>query len=454
MNFRTISLVLLIAALSHNPPAFSAQFNFTPRSSVEVAYTDNVFLTKNNTKDDFITTLSAGFTAQLLGKTSGLDLSFDPGYVFYQDFTENNGWRLPANLRAWTDLTKATRLEFNDYFIRTEDPVAQERITAEGGRVEETGDTTVRRGREPYYRNNARVNISHQFGREDRVYAGFLYGLLRNDDNQVEDNDEYRPSVGLDYWFTQKFGSEFFGEFTRGEFSRQSNFDGEPSSDFDNWLGTLRFLGRMTRHFSLFFQYSQVYRDNDSNAESDYIVYAPSAGFTYSTTEDMYLRLGLGYYWRDFKDDKNQEDPFLNGEISKTWNFQRGSINITGLSGLTQNDFGAQNVGFQQFASIQSTVNYDFTRQIVGDMGAYYRYAHTPSQERGGENVDKLDTNDYQFTAGIGYRPTLWMTIRLGYEFNKYNSSGGDSGGGDSNDYTENRGLLTITLAPDQPWRF
>ena len=242
----------------------------------------------------------------------------------------------------------------------------------------------------------------------------FLYGLLRNDDNQVEDNDEYRPSVGLDYWFTQKFGSEFFGEFTRGEFSRQSNFDGEPTSDFDNWLGTLRFLGRMTRHFSLFFQYNQVYRDFDSNAESDYIVYAPSAGFTYSTTEDMYLRLGLGYYWRDFKDDKNQEDPFLNGEISKTWNFQRGSINLTGLSGLTQNDFGAQNVGFQQFASIQGTANYDFTRQIVGDIGAYYRYAHTPSQERGGENVDELDTNDYQFTAGIGYEPTLLDDHQIG----------------------------------------
>lgn len=448
-NIRTISLVLLIAVLSYNPMAFSAQFNFTPRSSAEVEYTDNVFLTKNNTENDVTTTLSAGFSAQLLGKTSGLDLSFDPAYVFYKDFTKNDGWRLPANLRAWTNLTRATLLEFNNYFIRTEDPVARDRITAEGGRVEETGDTTVRRGREPYYRNRARMNISHKFGREDRVYAGFLYGLLRNDDDQVEDNDEYRTSAGLDYWFTQKFGSEFFGEFTRGEFSRRSDIDGEPTSDFDNWLGTLRLLGRMTRQVSLFFQYDQAYRDFDSDAESDYIVYAPSAGFTYTWSEDMYLRLGLGYYWRDFKDDDNQEDPFVEGEISKTWNFQRGFINLLGLSGLTQNDFGAQNVGFQQFASLQGKANYDFTRQIVGDIGAYYRYAHTPSQERGGENVDKLDTNRFQISAGIGYAPTLWMTIRLGYEFNKYNSSGGDS-----SDYTENRGLLTITLQPDKPWRF
>ncbi|MEE4601809.1 MAG: outer membrane beta-barrel protein, partial [Desulfobacteraceae bacterium] len=197
INIRTISLVLLITALSLNPPAFSAQFTFTPRTSAEVEYTDNVFLTKNNTEDDFITTLSAGFTAQLLGRTNGLELSFDPAYVFYEDFTENDGWRLPASLRAWTDVTRATRLEFSNDFTRTEDPVARDRITAEGGRVEETGDTTVRSSRDAYYRNTARVNISHRFGREDRVYAGFLYGLLRNDDNQVEDNDEYRASAGL-----------------------------------------------------------------------------------------------------------------------------------------------------------------------------------------------------------------------------------------------------------------
>ena len=144
INIRIICMLLVIAALSLNPPAFSAQFTFTPRTSAEVEYTDNVFLTKNNTEDDFITTLSAGFTAQLLGRTNGLEVSFDPGYVFYQDFTENDGWRLPATLRAWSNLTRSTRLELNNDFLRTDDPLSRDRITAEGGRVEETGDTTVR----------------------------------------------------------------------------------------------------------------------------------------------------------------------------------------------------------------------------------------------------------------------------------------------------------------------
>jgi hypothetical protein len=198
----------------------------------------------------------------------------------------------------------------------------------------------------------------------------------------------------------------------------------------------------------LFFQYDQVYRHFTSGRDSDYIVYAPSAGFTYDISEDMYLRLGLGYYWQELKNDKNQENPFINGEISKTWDFKRGSINLTGLSGLAQNDFGAQNQGFQQFAAIRGTADYSFTRQIVGDIGAYYRYAHTPAQTDQ-DGVDDLDTNQFRASAGIGYVATRWLNIRLGYEFNKYNSSDGNL-----DDYTENRGLLTITLEPDQLWRF
>ena len=112
-------MLLLISALYPIPMAYSAQINFTPRASAAEEYTDNVFLDDDNTEDDFITILSAGFMAQLLGRANGLELSFDPAYAFYQEFTENDGWRLPASLRAWTDLTRATRLEFSNDFILT-----------------------------------------------------------------------------------------------------------------------------------------------------------------------------------------------------------------------------------------------------------------------------------------------------------------------------------------------
>lgn len=441
------SLVILILAYFYNPLAFSAQLKLTPRTSVEGKYTDNVFLSKDDTEDDLVTTVSAGFALELDGRTSGMDFSFDPNYEFYSRFDEFNEWGLLSDLKAWTAPSRANRFEVTNRFTRTTNPLGREdRIIAVDGQVEETGDTTLRRGRQPYYRNRARATATHQFGREDRVYAGFLYGLLRNDDDRVQDNDEYRPSVGLDYWFTQQFGSQFFGEYTRGEFSQNSGFVGVPTGDFNNWLGRLRLLGRLTRHFSLFFQYDQVYRHFTSGIENDYVVYAPSAGFSYDVTEDLFLRLGLGYYKQVVENEKNNDNPFINGEVSKTWNFKRGSINLKGLSGLTQNDFGAQNQGFQQFATIQGTAEYNFARQIVADIGAYYRYSHTPAQTDEADD-DDLDTNRYHAAVGLGYLPTRWMNIRLAYEFNKYDTS-------DNDDYTENRGLLTITLQPERPWRY
>jgi len=406
-------------------------------------------LTENDRKDDYITSVSAGFDAQMLGRTSGLEFSFDPSYEFYQEYSELDEWGLASTLRAYTSPSRSSNLSLTNNFMFTTDPISRDLIAVQDGQVEQTGDTTERRGRQWYYSNTARLDYSYRFGREDQAYAGFAYGLLRNDDAQNEDNDYYRPSAGLDYWFSQHFGSQLFGEYTRGTYDQKSGFTGQPSSDFDNYLGRLRFNGRMTRHFALFLQHEQIYRDYTSGISNDYLVYAPSAGLRYDITEDAFFSLGAGYYWQVIENEPDQENPFINGTISKTWNYQRGSINLTGLAGLTQNDFGAQNQGFQQFGTLQGSAQYNFTRRIAGDTNAYYRYSFTPGGSTDVGNEPDQTDHRAQFNAGIGFLATRWMNIRLGYTLNYYNTDVDTA-----DDYSENRVLLTITLQPDQPWRF
>ena len=113
-------------------------------------YTDNVNLTKDDKQDDFILVVGAGFTASLLGKTSGAELSFDQRYAFYNEDTDNDAWRIPLNFRAWTSPSKKTNLEFTNNFLLTEDPVTQDRITAEavewrkqGIRLSEGAETSI-----------------------------------------------------------------------------------------------------------------------------------------------------------------------------------------------------------------------------------------------------------------------------------------------------------------------
>ena len=60
----------------------AAQLLFTPRAAVTERYSDNIFLTKNDKKDDFITTPTVGFTLALPGQATGLSLSYAAATTF------------------------------------------------------------------------------------------------------------------------------------------------------------------------------------------------------------------------------------------------------------------------------------------------------------------------------------------------------------------------------------
>ena len=103
--------------------SYGYQATFDPRISVGGEYTDNVFLTETFKEDDFITTITPGFDAKILGKTSGADISYDPSYAIYNTFDEFNGWRHKARFNGWSNITKNTSLKVRDRFLYTEDPI-------------------------------------------------------------------------------------------------------------------------------------------------------------------------------------------------------------------------------------------------------------------------------------------------------------------------------------------
>jgi hypothetical protein len=430
--------------------AFSLQYTFTPRASVSEEYTSNVFLSKDNEKDDYITIVSAGFTAAALGKTGGLEVSYDPAYNFYKDFDENNGWSHDANLRGWADLAKRTHFEISDSFLRTQNPLGEEDIlTVEDGNVAQQGDSTIRQGRRTYYQNTANARLSHQFGKEDSVYAGFTYGLLRNNDSQqYEDNDYYSPSIGLNYWFGPRFGFESNAEYTKSSFDQDEDFVGEGTSDFDNYAGGIRFIGRTGTRFGVFTQYNQIYRDFEGNNDNDYMVYSPSAGFTYAVEKGLNLRLGAGYFYQDVDGGEDEQGIFGNGQIDKTWTSERGSLTIAALTGLDQNNFGAQNIGLERYVGVQSSAVYKLARTVSWDINGSYRYSDAVGNADQGADED-TGKNVHRYWAGSGFtiNPLKWMAIRLGYTFNKVTSDN------EQDEYDEHRGLLKVTLTPSQPFR-
>ena len=432
MKSKIIGLVILLSIILISTSAFAAQFKFTPRVSATETYTDNVFLTDKNTEDDFLTRVSAGGTFSILGKTSGMDLVFDPGYVSFANSTSDDYWRVPARLNVWSNISRRTSFRLFDRFLRDTDRESDDPVISDEGRVEAPGDTTVRRGREWYVTNYATARINHQFGSDDSVYGQFLYSLRREEDSDDGNvNDRYAPSAGITYWFGPKWGTKIDATYTRALF--------ENDSDYHDIQGIFQLMRRFTRHFQIFGRYGYAYRDNDDDVENDYQAHAPSAGIIYDLAKDSRLSLGVGYYYQDVDGGSNEQGPFVNGDIYKLWNFQTWNARLLGQAGLDRNDFGSERLGLEWFAGVIANARYNFTRNFYGNVVGRYRYTDIIGVSR--------EDNRYRVGAGLGWLPTRWMELKLDYLYNVFDSTG-------SENYNENRVWFQVTLSPDQPWRF
>ncbi len=446
-------LTMLMVYFSFLTTASAYQLTFTPRSSASLEYTDNADLSEKNKEDELTTVASVGFTIALLERTMGLEINYDPSYV-YSDFDDSDSWRHNADLFAWTDLGKNTRLELNNRFLLTEDPTGDEDLVRDDEMVVVIpGDTTVRRGRNEYYTNTAIAQLKHQFGIDNFVYTRFLYSLLRNDDPGIEDNERYQPSVGLTTWFGNRYGLETVAEYERGKFSRDSDFQGIPTDDFDNWTGALKLMRMVTKNISLFAQYQHIYRDYDSNLSNDYHLYSPSTGFQYSMENGLHFVIGLGYFIQDFDGIDNEEGLFLTGEVRKSWNYKWGVINLAGSGGLDQNSFGAQRIDLERFISLGADARYDFFRNLAGNVFIDFRYSDPVNTDESDGSGGIEDQKTYRTGAGITYSPLRWMALNLNYQFSKYEASAKEDINfrSESNDkYDENRVTFMITLQPDR----
>jgi len=446
-------IITLLAVFSISSSASAYQVIFTPRASTSVEYTDNIFLSSDNERDEWLTIISAGFTVEFLEQKRGLEITYDPSYVFYNEYSENNTLRHDARLYAWNDLDKNTTLTFTNRFLFTEDPLGED-VLIRDDEVIIPGDVTIRRTRNEYYTNTAIMRLNHRLGHKSNVYGEFLYSFLRNDDPSLEDNDRYQPSIGLNYWFNPEYGIETRGTYTKGKFSRDNELRGMPTDDFDNWFGSFRFIRNMTKQLAVYAQYNHTQRNYDGDEDDDYTLYEPSVGLEYNFDRYFRVTFGLGYFYQDIDNDDNEEGLFGSGEIRKIWDLRRGEIRLTGATGLRQNDFGAQRLGLERFGTLRTDANYYFTRTFRGDLRGVFNYSDVINPDEA-DGIDKQKR--YVGEAGLSYIPLRWMALRLSYQYTQFDSDVKNDIariGRTDETYRENRVMFMIFVEADPPLRF
>ena len=429
--------------------AGGAQFSFNPGASVSAQYTDNLFLTPDNEEDDIVTNVAIGFRAGIESRTASLFLSFFPSYVAYKENDDRNTWRLPATINGRWDVSKYTSMTLDNSFLRTEDPLPDQNADILKGDIPPaSADTTVRRGREPYYRNRGRIALLHQFGPDDRFDLDYAYTVLRNDDDQRnQDSDGHRVTAGLLYWFTQRWGSEFRAAYTRGIFDPDNSFQGTPNSDFDSWTGFIRINRRFNPRVSAYVAYSQEYFDFDEETAADYQVYEPTVGVDYSVEQDLKFLASIGYNIREFENPQAQaiqealdKGTGLTANLDLIKTLRQGSLRFNVGSGYTQSYFTNQNRGFTRFYLAGGSATYQIYKRISINGFAAYRRSEFE------DTIPQRDDDIYRVGAGLGYGITRWMTIAGRYGYNRVDSNVS------INSYSENRFTLSLEFSPAQPY--
>jgi hypothetical protein len=403
-----------------------AAVTFEPRISLGNMYTDNIDLTAEDEEHDFITALSPEINFSITEQFTNLSLFYSPTYASYLRFPENNTFRHDAALDFSRQITRTTRMEFSNGYRYTEDPLS-ETVEADYDR-----DTTVRQGREPYTTNTTNLSVINQLGPDNSIALDYEYSLLSNRDPAIEDSNHHRPAITMTYWLVpNRYGTESEVSYTKRDF--------DVSENYNDISGRLRLIRRITPHFEIYAEYTHELTDYVSETE-DYQVFSPVAGFSWDEYIDYRLAASFGYFFR--KNDHSGSDSGPVGTIEGLYTWEPGaSLLLNASAGYDRASGGSEELGFNPFYDVQGTVTYPIGRHLHANLFTGYRWNIYTE-----ESPDREDTL-WRAGAGLAYQALPWMLVQLNYAFQDMNSNV------DTEDYTENRAEITVTINPRQPLR-
>lgn len=438
---KTVFVLVIALSLSAIQTPQAAQVLFTPTLFISEEYTDNVDLDPENEVEDYITRAGLILNGQILGHTAGLELNYSPSYNKYRDNEDYDSWRHEASLYTWKEIKRHTRLELRNTYLHSNDPSDEsEAIDADDptqGSAIETD--TNRRGRNEYYTNNAEARISHQFGSDDSFYLACQYRLLRDEDipagELVDDNDIWTSSIGLIYNFTTRGGIEMDASYA------STDYEDENQNDRDEFNGNIRFLYNFSRRFSGFIAYSHTTLVYDQDNDEDYQIYRPSVGIDINFQDNAGISIGAGYYIQDFEISENEEGFNVDSEFFKRWEYRLGYFGIAGSSGYEIDDDGSEDNGLTIYYEGRVDAGYRFTSSLSSNIYGAYRYTEYPNETP--ERVERT----VEAGAGLDWQALQWMTIGLSYNHSDVISDD------PTNEYTENRAMITIRMTPSSPFR-
>ncbi len=377
--------------------------------------TDNLFLTEEGERYDFITFVAPGISAQARNRTMDINFLYQLGYSSYSRFSENNSWRHLSQLTGQIAFSRHTLLEFSNNFRITEEPTVDLRdrlleLDEEEQDLEEdrvTEQEVVRRVRDRQLSNTAHVGLAHQLNPYSTITMNYDYSVDNSEDPTVRNRTRHTPSLELEYWFVP----ERMGLEAELVYSRDNTDDSLDEFGYqEERIGSAVTLNYWPLPKRLGLKGGLAYELGVTNEEEDALdpmrspdnwfeSLSPLVGFTYLLPS---IKAGIEteFYYKKaitYDDDNDLTDPT---DDFNTW-------------------FGSAEIYRQ------------FNRQWKGIFG--FRYSRTDFQgpdvfDPDGEDFEE-DYTVYEPSAGVEYlmMDELPLALRVGYLIREKEFSGTES---------------------------
>ncbi len=450
-----------VAATAH------AEFKLTPSLTIREEYNDNIDLTKDNRRDDFITTIVPSLNAMIDSDLLTLNLDYGLYFKLFAKHSDENETSLADTQRVRLDSTfnpirDILFLKVSDVYARI--PIDDRRQVGAGNDFVNTTDSNILTVN-PYLVYPLTSSIS--------LTAGYTYKNTWYDDPEGEDAQDHTLTGRL----TKTFGERLsiYGEYAYRTHRPKENITttGEFSSTFLGTIGGVRVL-TIPQLVSV-----------TSTGWDEYSTHTGSIGATIQVTPKLSLTGSIGKTYYQYEDGTlvtriniyDVTGPLKNYEIysqkispddtdSLIWNAQANYLLSDRLSlnaVYSQDFYDSVNEGPVQRETVGGSIKYNHT--IEAALGGFYTTSSYETEQReddstgatlavriplgaslSGNLIGKYThykfspdiitpvtekTNRYSAQAGLDYTLRL-LTLGLGYTWN-YNDSNVDV-----NDYRNN----------------
>ena len=430
MNARRIVLAAL-ALLSMNaaPAVYGADFlsSLHPYITVKEEYNDNLNLTHDNKKDDFITTVQPGLKFSNMGPTRGVTLDANVGYVMYARETDYNYWSANGSLDVKYMTPEHINFYFKHSFTRSDDPREREIFSTEADNKYLLSTLTER---SVYWRNVAAPTLEYQFGPEDRIGVNYRNNIYRAESDTAQDSTENYINPFISYWFNRQNGVYLEYGYTDGTFDNSPDLEGHRFSG--------RYIHRYSPKSSVFAEYAYTTRKfedasgpaNAINANhSDYDINEGAVGITHAFTPTLTASAQAGYFVQNPETGENEDGFSYKAELRNT--DARTTYQISAEGGYREDFFTSENLGFTKYHRITGSARHALDRRFsVGCRGSV-EWAEYQDPER----TDTI----WGVVGTASYQPLRWLTLSLELSHRENQSDL------EIDEYKENRAMLTVT---------